>query len=379
LNADLVDTTDIDLSLLRYNRIIPVTHSQQILEGTLLRGGISVWAGDPNAGKSWISLSLAYAVDTGTNWLDHPYKRAHQGSVLYLALEDENGILTRFDDYRLIANERNLAIPETFRCLTEYQRHKRFSDLTHGSMELQYLKAYIKAHKTKLLIIDTASYVQGHGDENNANSITAVYTGLRSLFGYGLEHIVLIHHKPKGGNSGYRGSTAILGNCDALFTVDIENEDINTGKLVSRIHCTKMRGLRKPADMGVNLEYVELPYVYTADWNQRATTRFASSVDLEPNETDSLPDSQARIVNVAKSLWALDGGPFTQAQLQKAFEEDGGNANTFKSEAGFRAVVNGGHIIECGETKGSNGRTMKTYRPKPSKAEMIEKDLELFQ
>ena len=60
-----------------------------VIEG-LLYSGTYLFAGSPKIGKSFFMSQLGYHVATGTSLWDYPVR---QGSVLYLALEDDYGRL----------------------------------------------------------------------------------------------------------------------------------------------------------------------------------------------------------------------------------------------------------------------------------------------
>src|SRR5690606_4426019 len=56
----------------------------------LLPAGLTILAGRPKLGKSWLALQMTAAVGAGQTVLDQP---AEGGRVLYLALEDTPGRL----------------------------------------------------------------------------------------------------------------------------------------------------------------------------------------------------------------------------------------------------------------------------------------------
>jgi RecA-family ATPase len=55
--------------------------------------GVTLFAGKPKIGKSWMMLALALAVTTGSTFLGNT--TVQQGEVLYLALEDNRRRLQR--------------------------------------------------------------------------------------------------------------------------------------------------------------------------------------------------------------------------------------------------------------------------------------------
>ena len=60
----------------------------QFIVNGLIPIGLTVLAGAPKVGKSWLSLDIALSVARGTAILDEGEHRCGQGAVLYLALED---------------------------------------------------------------------------------------------------------------------------------------------------------------------------------------------------------------------------------------------------------------------------------------------------
>jgi hypothetical protein len=62
--------------------LLPAT---PVVQG-ILYVGVTVFAGKPKIGKSWMMLNLALAVTTGSTFLGN--MTVQQGEVLYLALED---------------------------------------------------------------------------------------------------------------------------------------------------------------------------------------------------------------------------------------------------------------------------------------------------
>jgi hypothetical protein len=77
--------TDVELDALRLPEL------SWMLKG-ILPEGVTLLAGKPKVGKSWLSLGLALAVAEGGSYLG---RSVEQGDVLYLALEDTPGRLRR--------------------------------------------------------------------------------------------------------------------------------------------------------------------------------------------------------------------------------------------------------------------------------------------
>lgn len=56
--------------------------------GRFALGKLTLIAGDPGLGKSFLTLDMAARVSTGAGWPDHPHERAEPGGVVLLSAED---------------------------------------------------------------------------------------------------------------------------------------------------------------------------------------------------------------------------------------------------------------------------------------------------
>lgn len=110
-----------------------------VIDG-LLYPGTYLFAGSPKVGKSFLMAQLAYHVSTGTPLWDFP---VHQGSVLYLALEDDHRRLQR-RLYRMFGTEG-----------TDNLHFAVYAKQLGDGLEEQ-LQKFLQEHPdTRLVIIDT--------------------------------------------------------------------------------------------------------------------------------------------------------------------------------------------------------------------------------
>src|SRR5215203_351091 len=108
----------------------------------LLSEGVTLLAGKPKLGKSWLALGLGVAVASGGVALGT--KRVEQGSCLYLALEDNRRRL-KLRLGKLLAGK---AAPKELHIGTEWLR------LDDGGVE--QLRAWLTAYPgARLIVIDT--------------------------------------------------------------------------------------------------------------------------------------------------------------------------------------------------------------------------------
>ena len=183
----------------------------------LVPEGVTVLAGKPKLGKSWLALQLGYAVASDGEVLGRPVS---DGSVLYAALEDNNRRLKsrlqkmapRSDDW-----------PDRYLLATEWPR------LDSGGLEA--LEVWIGEHlDARLIIVDTLATVRPAGSPRD-NQYQADYEVVRGLHGlasqYGIA-IVIVHHVRKAdANDPFdtvAGSTGLTGAADATLVLTNASE-----------------------------------------------------------------------------------------------------------------------------------------------------------
>jgi hypothetical protein len=183
--------------------IEPVTY---IVEH-FLTPGLTLLAGPPKSGKSFLSLDFGLAVAAGTDALDT--LSVVPGTVLYVALEDS---LTRL--------QRRLALfgawPKRLHLATEMQ------PLDRGGIEL--LRFWLDEHAdTKLVIVDTFGRVRPAG-KRSENPYDADVKAVSPLQKIGLDYdlcVLLIHHSRKAPSEDplemVSGTTGITGTADTTM------------------------------------------------------------------------------------------------------------------------------------------------------------------
>jgi hypothetical protein len=173
--------------------------------------GLTLLAGPPKLGKSWLVLDLAIQVAAGGTFLD---SAVEQGDALYLALED--------NPRRLQGRARTLlagaAAPGRLELWT------RAGKLSNGL--IPDIEAWLDAQSDpRLVIIDTLGRVQGDGtldskDGGYADAVEAL-AGLQDVAASRGVAIVVITHTKKGGwGNGSDPLEAVLGSQGYAGTAD---------------------------------------------------------------------------------------------------------------------------------------------------------------
>ena len=179
----------------------------------LLYPGTYLFAGSPKVGKSFFMAQLAYHVSTGTPLWDFPVR---QGSVLYLALEDDHRRLQK-RLYRMFGAEG-----------TDNLYFAVFAKQLGEGLEEQ-LKKFLEEHSdTRLVIIDTLQKIRGEGGEkysySNDYEVISKLKAIADKIGICL---LLVHHTRKQqANDKFdmiSGTNGLLGSADGAFLLYKEN------------------------------------------------------------------------------------------------------------------------------------------------------------
>ena len=181
----------------------------------LLTEGLTILAGRPKRGKSWLGLGLALAVASGGTALGKI--KVERGDALYLALEDnERRLQNRLS--RIKDPEHRL--PRRLHLVTD------FPPLQLGGMS-QLLKWLDEFKETRLVIIDTLGRILPSA-KGNTNQFTDDYQFIGKLQKLAIDRgfaLLIIHHIRKEGAEyaldRVAGTTGITGAADSVWVLDI--------------------------------------------------------------------------------------------------------------------------------------------------------------
>lgn len=191
-----------------------------VIDG-LLCVGTYLFAGAPKVGKSFFMAQLAYHVSTGQKLWDY---EVHQGTVLYLALEDDYQRLQE-RMFRMFGVEG-----------TDKLHFAVYAKQLGNGLDEQ-LKLFVEEHPdTKLIIIDTLQKIRELGGE--AYSYADDYQIVSRLKQFADSHgvcLMIVHHTRKMPASDkfemISGTTGLLGSADGAFVLQKEKRTDDTATL----------------------------------------------------------------------------------------------------------------------------------------------------
>lgn len=191
-----------------------------VIDG-LLYTGTYLFVGAPKVGKSFLMAQLAYHVSKGLPLWGYAVR---QGTVLYLALEDDHRRLQE-RLYRMFGTD---STPDL--------RFAICAKKLDNGLEEQ-LKKFIHEHPdTRLVIIDTLQKVRENGgDKYSYASDYDVITGLKQFADTSGICLLLVHHTRKQQADDrfdmISGTNGLLGAADGAFLLQKERRTGNTATL----------------------------------------------------------------------------------------------------------------------------------------------------
>lgn len=177
----------------------------------LVAEGLTLLAGKPKVGKSWMALDFAMSIARGGDALGQI--PCEQGTVLYCALEDNQRRLQR--RLRQLLDHKG-GWPENLHLATSLPR------LDEDGLE--WLEDWIVSNEPALVIIDTLAAVRPrNGPEHSYDADYSALTPLQKLAGELELAIVVIHHLRKMKSDDpldtISGTTGLTGAVDSVLVL----------------------------------------------------------------------------------------------------------------------------------------------------------------
>ena len=256
-----------------------------IIDG-LLYGGAYILAGAPKIGKSFLVAQIAYHISTGKKLWEY---EVHQGTVLYLALED---------DYQRIQSRMFMMYG------VEDSSNLYFATAANkiGNGLDEQLEFFINEHPdTKLIIIDTMQKIREVGGE--AYSYASDYEIIGRLKQFADKHcicVLIVHHtrkQPAGDTfEMISGTTGLLGCADGSLLMQKKKRTAleATIDVVGRDQQDQILYLSKDPD--------------TQIWNLDRT-----ETELHREPPDPVLEAVARLVTPEQPEWT--GSPSELAEV----------------------------------------------------------------
>jgi hypothetical protein len=209
--VDEADASALRAELLRGMLLTPaglaaLPPPQPLIEGYLTRGSLAATYGRPGTAKSFIAISMALAVVTGTRWFG---REVHRGPVLYVAGEGTSGLAQRQRAWQDACGIDDLEgmfwLPWAVNLLQP--------DWSRGLAELAADLGAV------LVVIDTLARSMVGADENRSGDMAAAVEACDVIRRQSGATVDLIHHSPKATDT-LRGHSALEGAVDTALLIE---------------------------------------------------------------------------------------------------------------------------------------------------------------
>ncbi len=298
------ESADSVFDLLDLDQIESMEPPRWIIRDMIAEESLSIIYGDPGAGKSFVALDLGLRLANGMDW--HGVESAQTG-VLYIAGEGKGGIGKRIKGWRREHGYEGqdapfLLLPVAVQLLDKPQLDKLTRTIDAAIARANF--------PIGVIVIDTVSRAISGADENGQDTMSAFVAACDAIKSHAGAAVIGIHHSGKDKDRGMRGSTVLLGACDASFRV---SKDEFTALVT--IKTEKQKDAEEAAPI-----YVELKKVtWAAGLEDEITTLvpFRSEAPTEQQMENLNSDQIARAFGLLTDAWAA-GRPLSLAPQSRA-------------------------------------------------------------
>lgn len=274
--------------------------------------GLTLLAGKPKVGKSWLAMEIGLAVATGTVCLGNV--KCEQGDVLYLALEDnERRLDSRIKKVWTLEMMAGRPIPPNLYLSTEWPRS--------NAGGIAGIRQWIAAHPAaRLVIIDVLAMFKSVAGAKDSTLYEADYLAIKELHAVAMQTgvgIIVIHHTRKSaaesdpfekvsgtlGLSGAADSTVILDrdqNGTTLYGRGRDIEEFERAIQFDKFNC-RWKALGDAAEVRRTDERGAILSVLTAAIEPMNPNDIANATDMKRNNVDRLLGKMAMSGEVLKA------------------------------------------------------------------------------
>jgi hypothetical protein len=191
-----------------------------LIDDIITADGFGITYGLPASLKSFLLISWALHIASGTPWLGH---KVRQGGVLYVAGEGVRGMGRRVRAWLRHHGMEGVDLP--FRLLPA---SVNLNDPEQLARLVRTAVATAAAEGTPIamVVIDTVARAIPGADENSAQDMGRFVAAIEQIKSQVACHVHGVHHSGKDPDRGARGSSALLGAVDTMIRVTREEDQV---------------------------------------------------------------------------------------------------------------------------------------------------------
>lgn len=281
-----------------------------LIEDLMFTASLVLLFGEPEVGKTFVALALAFAIATGTPWADRNVKR---GTVIYVAAEGIAGIAVRVRAWKQAHKVAGRTVGVHFVREAVYLTAGKYLDYTNVDAFIETIRPL----EPVLIVIDTLARCMFGSDEDSARDMGLFVAAIDRIRRELNATVLLLHHPVKRKKDKVeRGSGALRGAMDTVMWLS------RSGQTVI-LDCQKQKDAADFKPINLTLEVVDL--------GQGVASCIATSVG-ERGPTMP-PDTERPTAEQRSTLAALACFPNGTAPLKAWREQAGASERTFQRTA----------------------------------------------
>jgi hypothetical protein len=223
-----------------------------LIDDIITADGFGITYGPPASLKSFLLISWALHIASGTPWLDH---KVRQGGVLYVAGEGVRGMGRRVRAWLRHHGMEGVDLP--FRLLPASVNLNDPEQLAR-LVRTAVATATDEGTPIAMVVIDTVARAIPGADENSAQDMGRFVAAIEHIKSQIACHVHGVHHSGKDPDRGARGSSALLGAVDTMIRVTREEDQVTV-----EVEKQKDDDEAKPIDL--QIERVDLSHGLTIE------------------------------------------------------------------------------------------------------------------
>lgn len=289
------EPADAIFELLDIDQIEAMPPPTWLIHEMLVDDGLSVIYGEPGAGKSFVSLDMGLRLSHAMEWHG---RVARPTGVLYIAGEGARGLGKRIKGWRHKhgldgIDAPFLLLPVAVELLDEQQRAKLLRTIDAACERAGFAIG--------LIVIDTVSRALAGADENGQEAMGAFVKACDAIRNHAGGAVLGVHHSGKERDKGMRGSTVLLGACDAVIRVDKTDTTVT-------LKTEKQKDAEQGDDIYMTMEVV----TWATGLQEEQTTLVPVARTTPPVEEREVisRDSIARAFGILADAWG-EGRPLS--------------------------------------------------------------------
>lgn len=260
---------------------------QELVEGMLIEGGMTVVYGDSNTGKSFLVLDMVAHISLGRPWFG---KRVKRKGVVYLAAESHRSIMDRA---RALEDSLGEKLDHLFISTCPIDLYDPQGD---AMAVVDTIKTIERDFNVSIgcVVVDTLARAMGGGDENKTPDMGQFVKHGDLIRSATAAQFIVVHHTGKDSAKGARGSSSLRAATDTEIEVSDPGNDSP-----KEFKVTKQRDLPGKNDIqGFTLRTVNLGVGVFDNLITTCVVEQAEAVGKDP--ADYLKDGELEILDMLR-------------------------------------------------------------------------------